>query len=61
MRSARLAVAAAIAATSLLVASPAHARHTCGLEDPTLNSVCESHPDNSKLFHLIYCLISPSC
>ena len=61
MRSTRLAVATAIAATTLLAAPPAHARHYCGLEDPTLNSVCESHIDDTKLWQKIFCLISPSC
>lgn len=61
MRSARLALVTALAATSLLVASPAHARHTCGLEDPTLNAICETHPEDTSLFRKLFCLISPSC
>ncbi|MDQ3982445.1 MAG: hypothetical protein M3271_07170 [Actinomycetota bacterium] len=59
MRAARLALIAALAASSLLVASPAHARHVCGLDDPTLNDACESHPEN--LLRQILCLISPIC
>lgn len=59
MRAARLTLIAAVAASSLLVASPAHARHYCGLDDPTLNEVCESHHEN--LFREIFCLISPTC
>ena len=43
--------------------SPAHARHTCGLEDPTLNAICESHPntDYKDLLRFLYCLWSPHC
>jgi hypothetical protein len=52
----------AITLVSLAPASPALARHTCGLDDldPTLNSVCESHPEDT-LARKLFCLISPTC
>ena len=61
MRSARIAVTAAVAGGMLLVASPAQARHTCGLDDPVLNAVCESHVEQHPLFEKLFCLVSPSC
>ncbi len=61
MRSARLALVIAVVASTLLVASPAQARHTCGLDDPTLNSICESHVEQSKLFRKIVCLVFGAC
>lgn len=61
MRSTRIALVTALAATSILVASPAQARHYCGLEDPTLNSICETHGYDLWLVQKLSCLISPSC
>jgi hypothetical protein len=61
MRSARIALVTALAATGILVASPAQARHYCGLEDPTLNSICESHGTDLPLIQKLICLISPTC
>lgn len=61
MRSARLAVATAVAATAILAASPAQARHTCGLDDPVLNAICESHVEQHPLWQKLFCLVSPSC
>ena len=61
MRSARIVVAAAVATTTLLVASPAQARHTCGLDDPVLNAICESHLEQHPLWEKLVCLVSPSC
>lgn len=61
MRSARIALIGAVAASTLLLGSPAQARHYCGLEDPTLNSICESHGTDLPLFQKLYCLISPHC
>lgn len=63
MRSARLAVATAVAATALLVASPAQARHVCGLDDvnETLDQICETHPEDTTLIRKLLCLISTAC
>ena len=61
MRSARIALASAVAASTLLLASPAQARHYCGLEEPTLNQICESHGTDLPLLQKLICLISPSC
>ncbi len=61
MRSARIALVTALATTSIVVASPAQARHYCGLDDPVLNAICESHVTDLPLFQKLYCLISPSC
>jgi hypothetical protein len=61
MRSTRLALVTAVAASSLLVASPAQARHYCGLDDPTLNSICESHGTDLPIIQKIICLILKSC
>lgn len=62
MRSTRLALAAALAATTVLTASPAHARHTCGLDDVNeiVNDVCESHGD-PNIIRDIVCAILPTC
>jgi hypothetical protein len=53
----------AVAATSLLTASPAHASHVCALDriDETLDDICESHPGQGSLLKQLLCLISPSC
>jgi hypothetical protein len=63
MRSARLALVTAVAATSLLTASPAHATHVCALDriDETLDDICEAHPGQGGLVQKLLCLISPSC
>ncbi|HEX2058484.1 MAG TPA: hypothetical protein VHI71_08950 [Actinomycetota bacterium] len=61
MRSARIALVSALAASSLLIGSPAQARHYCGLEDPTANAICESHVTDLPLFQKLICLISKSC
>lgn len=60
MRS-RLALVTAVAASTLLVAAPAQARHTCNFDDGDVDRICEAHPENDKLFQKIFCLISPSC
>lgn len=62
MRSARLALVTAIAATALLAGSPAQARHVCGLDriDERVDAICESHPETTLLQKLL-CLISPTC
>ncbi len=61
MRSVRIALVGAVAASTLLLASPAQARHYCGLDDPVLNAICESHVTDLPLFEKLYCLISQSC
>ena len=59
----RRAVAAVALAAALVVpmGGVAEARHTCGLDDPVLNSVCESHIENSRLFQKILCLLLSRC
>ena len=64
MRATRLALVTALAATSLLTASPARAEHVCNLDhlDEKLDTTCESHPEQSKLFQRIFCIVfPPSC
>lgn len=54
--------ASALAVVATLPMGPAaQARHYCGLEDPTLNSICESHVTDLPLFQKLICLISKSC
>jgi hypothetical protein len=61
MRSARLALVTAIAATTLLAGTPAQARHTCGFDelDERVDAICESHPET--LLRKLLCLVSPIC
>ncbi len=63
MRARSLVVAAAIAAALVLPAAPAQARHTCGLDDPTLNAICESHPTPRGIVDFVIqtlrCVIAP--
>lgn len=62
MRSARLAVVAAVAASSLFVASPAHASHSCALdENPALDQICESHGIDLPIIQKLLCLVLKSC
>lgn len=62
MRSARLAVATAVAATSLLVASPARASHSCNLDDkPALDQICESHGIDHPIIRKLVCFVLGSC
>lgn len=62
MRSTRLALVAAVAATSLLTASPAHASHSCALdENPTLDRICESHGIDLPIIQKIVCIVLKSC
>lgn len=62
MRKRRAAAAVALAATLVVpLGGVAEARHTCGLDDPVLNSICESHVENSRLFHKVLCLLLSSC
>jgi hypothetical protein len=64
MRSTRLALVTAVAATSLLTASPARAEHACNLDhiDEGLDTRCESHPQDAKLIQRIFCIVfPPSC
>jgi hypothetical protein len=62
MRKRRAAAAVALAAALVVpLGGVAEARHTCGLDDPVLNSICESHVENSKLFQKIFCLLSQYC
>ena len=51
-------VAAAVAAFGVLPAAvtPAGASHSCGLEDPLLNSICEGYHDIPQL---ILCKVAP--
>ena len=44
-------------------ASPAHATHRCGIGDPTLDAICEYHPDGDykTLLHFIICVVLPTC
>lgn len=60
MRSARIAVATAVAAAALLVAAPAHARHTCPLDEVNhaVDRICEWHVEDIRQ---ILCLLSPVC
>ena len=53
---------AVVLAAALVVPTggAAQARHVCGLDDPTLNQACESHPE-SNLLQKIVCLILPTC
>jgi hypothetical protein len=62
MRSTRLALVAAVAATSLLTASPANATHVCNLDhiDEGLDTTCESHVWDAKLVQRIVCLVFPA-
>jgi hypothetical protein len=57
-------VATALAAGSIVpgLASPAYARHTCGLDevDPTVNTVCEHHHAPGLVLYLV-CLVLPTC
>ncbi|MFN2588959.1 MAG: hypothetical protein ABR613_12700 [Actinomycetota bacterium] len=58
----RLAAAVALAGALVVpMGGAAGARHTCGLDDPTLNALCESHVENSKLFQKIVCLLLSRC
>ncbi|HEV2757763.1 MAG TPA: hypothetical protein VG318_18540 [Actinomycetota bacterium] len=62
MRKRRAAITLAVAAALVVpMAGAAEARHTCGLDDPVLNAVCESHIENSRLFQKIVCLLLSSC
>lgn len=61
MRSARIALVTALAAASILVASPAQARHLCHEEDPIVDVICESHIHELQLILKLYCHVSPSC
>ena len=63
MRSTRLALVAAVAATSLFVTAPtAHASHSCALDDnPTLDRICESHGIDLPIIQKLVCLILKSC
>ncbi len=56
-------VAAAVAVFTMIpLNTPAYAAHSCGLDDPTLNAVCEAHPNDYKtLLHFLFCLVSPTC
>ena len=59
MRSARVAVATALAASTLFVAAPAHARHVCNMPEQSLDEICESHPEND--LRRLICLVLPTC
>ncbi len=62
MRKRRAAAALALAAALVVpIGGAAEARHTCGLDDPVLNALCESHIENSKLFQKIVCLLLSRC
>lgn len=64
MRSTRVALVTAVAATSLLTAAPAHAEHVCNLDhiDGGLDTRCDSHPEDSKPIQRIFCIVfPPSC
>ncbi|MDQ3915154.1 MAG: hypothetical protein M3323_07465 [Actinomycetota bacterium] len=62
MRKRRAAAAVALAAAlAVPMGGVAEARHTCGLDDPVLNELCEGHIENSKLFQKIVCLLFSHC
>lgn len=62
MRSTRLALVSALAASTLLVGSPARASHSCALdENPTLDQICESHGIDLPIIQKLVCLVLKSC
>jgi hypothetical protein len=57
-----LIVGAALALSTVASgATPANASHRCGLEDPTLNTICENYHSPKPLIGYLFCLVSPTC
>ena len=66
MKLKRAVLAVAIAAMTIVPASPALGTHRCGLEDvdPLVNALCESHGDPGEIkavINYVACLVSPTC